>query len=124
MGRQRVEWVRHHILSSDAIPIHHTHSKEAIDDKEAQRIAARVPAGTQALVKRFEGSALPHVDLMEAYSDVSACACASVGFNPQPLVYPHSYPHHSPAVAGRAAAARGRQDAARLGGEQVTSNKK
>jgi len=49
--------------------MHATHSKDAIDDKEAQRIAARVPAGTQTLVRRFDGTALPHVDEAEAYAD-------------------------------------------------------
>lgn len=40
-----------------------------LDEKAAQRIAARVPAGTQVAVKRFKGSALAQVDEPEAYVD-------------------------------------------------------
>lgn len=51
-------------------------SNEPMGEKEAQRIAARVASGgaeteTEALtvVKAFEGTALPHVDVYEAYTD-------------------------------------------------------
>lgn len=40
-----------------------------LDEKAVQWIAARLPAGTQTVVKRFDGTALPHVDLPEAYAD-------------------------------------------------------
>jgi hypothetical protein len=52
-------------------PHHHRppNSNEDIGDKEAQRIVGRVPKGTQTVVRRFEETALPHVDQMEAYAD-------------------------------------------------------